>query len=484
MQKLSGPIIYEVTLDIVLHVAEDRDDEQAIDPADEIAAWLDEHIRQMLELPGFLDAATYRIDDVDADRVRYVTHYQVESGQALDDYIAGPATDMRRSTQDHFAGRVNASRRILRPATSTSEATEPTESCANCATPLVGQYCSRCGQRARGRLISIWELVRDAIGDLFELDSRLWQTLLPLVFRPGKLTRDYLMGRRARFMPPFRTYLVLSVVFFLVAFFDPQQQLGIFFEPPDPAIAAGSASPGSASEVRKEVLDELRREGIIVGDAEVLNEPATEGNIVGDQVPESADVNDPEDDAPSAGIRITADEGSIVNCDLEGFSLDGAPEWLLRRFTRERVQIVCEKVSADSGQAFLSQLLDNVPVALFILLPLMALVLKMLFPLSKRYYAEHLLFVLHFHAFFFLILTVEVLITRLATRLPIPEAAANLTILLISLYIPLYLYKAMRRVYGQGRLITLLKFVLLILAYVLGFVFIMLTAAFYTAFSI
>jgi hypothetical protein len=78
------------------------------------------------------------------------------------------------------------------------------------------------------------------------------------VFRPGKLTRDYLMGRRARFMPPFRTYLVLSLLFFLVAFFDPQQQLGIFFEPADPSIAASPDRTDSAAEVRKEVLDELR----------------------------------------------------------------------------------------------------------------------------------------------------------------------------------------------------------------------------------
>lgn len=468
MQKPAGPITYEVTLDIDWPATEDRDGEAGIDPASEIDAWLDEHNRQMLELPGFLNAATYRVNDVGADRLRYVTHYQVESVQALDDYLAGPAIEMRRSTEDHFGERVTASRRILRPATSPSEAPEATETCANCATPLAGQYCSRCGQRARSRLISIWELVRDAIGDLFELDSRIWQTLIPLVFRPGKLTRDYLMGRRARFMPPFRTYLVLSLLFFLVAFFDPQQQLGIFFEPPDPSVAANAGTAASASEVRQEVLEELRREGIIAGPQE--SEPAND--------------NDSEHDAPGADVRSTPDDGAVVNCDLEGFSLDGAPEWLSRRFTRERVQAVCEKVSADSGQAFLNQLLDNVPVALFVLLPLMALVLKMLFPLSKRYYAEHLLFVLHFHAFFFLILTIQVVVSRLATRLPIPEAAANLTILLLSLYIPLYLYKAMRRVYEQGLLITLLKYVLLVFAYVLGFAFILLTAAFYTAFSI
>jgi hypothetical protein len=86
-------------------------------------------------------------------------------------------------------------------------------------------------QRARSRLISIWELVRDAFGDLFELDSRLWKTLVPLMISPGKLTHDYLQGRRARYMPPFRMYLVLSLLFFLVAFFDPRETFGLFYDP-------------------------------------------------------------------------------------------------------------------------------------------------------------------------------------------------------------------------------------------------------------
>ncbi|NIL93612.1 MAG: DUF3667 domain-containing protein, partial [Woeseiaceae bacterium] len=103
--------------------------------------------------------------------------------------------------------------------------------CLNCGAYMRGQYCAVCGQRARGRLISLWELITDAFGDLFELDSRLWQTLIPLLVRPGRLTHDYLQGRRARYMPPFRMYLVLSLLFFVVAFFDPREDLGLLFEP-------------------------------------------------------------------------------------------------------------------------------------------------------------------------------------------------------------------------------------------------------------
>jgi hypothetical protein len=129
-------------------------------------------------------------------------------------------------------------------------------------------------------------------------------------------------------------------------------------------------------------------------------------------------------------------------------------------------------------------LLDNVPAALFVLLPLMALVLKMLYPLSKRYYVEHLLFVLHYHAFFFLIMTVEILFSRLAALLNVREAAGNLAIFGVSLYVPVYLYKSMRRVYEQGRAITILKFLFLVLSYLLGLVVMLIFVALYTAVSI
>ena len=147
---------------------------------------------------------------------------------------------------DRFEGRFEAVRRVLRHTGIAAGEPQPLEVCLNCGTTLGGQYCGNCGQRATSRLISVWELLRDAFGDLLELDSRLWRTLIPLVTRPGQLTRDYLEGRRARFMPPFRMYLVLSILFFLVAFFDPREELGILFEPQAPAPTESEETAGAA----------------------------------------------------------------------------------------------------------------------------------------------------------------------------------------------------------------------------------------------
>jgi hypothetical protein len=120
------------------------------------------------------------------------------------------------------------------------------------------------------------------------------------------------------------------------------------------------------------------------------------------------------------------------------------------------MKVVCNRVIADKGKAFLRELLDNVPAALFVLLPLMALVLKILYPLSKRYYVEHLLFVVHFHAFVFLILILQVLMSRTGSLLRAPELSIDVITFALSLYVPVYLYKSQRRVYEQGRFVTVM----------------------------
>jgi hypothetical protein len=432
----TGPV-YEVSLSIDREAAADFDE------------WLASHVREMLELPGFVRAVTFSAEDDDPARVRRITQYYLETDEALETYLAGPAELMRQEALAKFPDRFVASRRVLHHADTAEETSTPVEACLNCGALLNGQYCAHCGQRARTRLISIWELVRDAVGDLFELDSRLWQTLIPLTVRPGRLTREYLLGRRARFMPPFRTYLVLSLGFFLVAFFDPGEQLGLLLDP------VSTTQTERQADIRRQVAEDLEAEGV--------------------PVPEGLVPQESEDDS-SNGIN--------VSCEIEDFSDLELPQWLAQRLPPDRLMEICDRVTADNGRAFVRQLVDNIPASLFILLPLMALVLKMLYPLSKRYYAEHLLFVVHFHAFLFLILTLEILFTRFVQLVRLPEVLGDLTVWAVVIYIPVYLYKSLRRVYEQGRAITILKFLLLVMAYFFGLLAILLVVLFYTAMSI
>jgi len=449
MKEQAGPI-YEVTLCIDREIAADVDH------------WLAAHIEEMLLLPGFIGAKTFALDD-ERGRIRRVTHYYLESDAALEQYLGGPAASMRQATVEEFGERFDASRRVLQPTHSGDQEPDPTEVCLNCGATLAGQYCANCGQRASSRLISVWELIRDAFGDLLELDSRIWQTLIPLAVRPGQLTRDYLRGRRARFMPPFRTYLVLSVLFFLVAFFDPQETLSILFEP-EPAASPAQIEEKNAA--RREILDELVNEGIVVRPL-----PADEA------------------ETESAGsVRFSVNGKEVEEgCQLGDFDEAEMPAWLARRLTRERLKVMCDRMVAEDGsglRGFADKMLENVPAGLFLLLPIMALILNILYPLSKRYYVEHLLFVIHYHAFVFLALIAQILSLRLAVLIGLPDRISKGIISVFSVYVVIYLYKAMRRVYEQGRWVTVLKFIILLMVYTVGLVLILSAAALFAAFSI
>ena len=349
--------------------------------------------------------------------------------------------------------------------------------CLNCGTAVTGQYCGQCGQRATTRLISLWELVSDAFGDLFELDSRLWRTMIPLLVRPGLLTRDYLQGRRARYMPPFRMYLVLSLLFFLIAFFDPHDQLAIFYETPAETTDVDVPEGAERRQEAREALERLVAEGVL--DESVL---APDGPLAGvERQTDSDATTSDEAAAPGLSVRLNDDE---AECIAIGGEYDSAPEWFQRRFTKERMEQVCKRVKAAGATGVAREMLDNMPIALLVLLPIMAFVLKFLYPLSRRYYVEHLLFFVHFHAFLFVLITLQVLWTRLIMLIGLHEAIAVLPVVATSFYVPVYLYKSMRRVYGQGHLWTTLKFVALTAAYLFMLSMMIVVALLFAVFSL
>jgi hypothetical protein len=89
--------------------------------------------------------------------------------------------------------------------------------CANCGAPLAGEYCSACGQRHEPHVHTISHFAGEAFESITHADSRLWRTLWFLLAKPGRLTREFFEGKRAGYLPPFRLYLVISLLFFLVA---------------------------------------------------------------------------------------------------------------------------------------------------------------------------------------------------------------------------------------------------------------------------
>jgi hypothetical protein len=375
-----------------------------------------------------------------------------------------------------------------------------TENCLNCGEVLTGQHCSHCGQPAKVRVLSLWGLTKDVVGDLLDVDSRVWRTLWPLAFRPGLLTQEFLRGRRASYTPPFRMYLVLSLVFFVLASFsDPGSEVAVQMDdgganiqlrdggsasedaPADAAEPAGPAATPPAPQATSAVpapTPPLDAETKKLIDQLVKRVPADAQKDLRTELETTLAAATPEERAAAA--RFAADP-----CGEDNFKVQAGP--LLKQY-EPRLRDACRKIVADQ-QSFGRALWNNIPKMMFIFLPLIAAALAVLYVRSGRYYVEHLLFVVHFHAFFFLGGIVVLVLQRLSElssgglSLGFTAAEGILGGVLV-FYVPWYLLRAMRRVYAQGWWKTLPKFALLGLAYLVCMVFTGIGLLAYTALTL
>jgi hypothetical protein len=494
----AGDVIYEVDLDA----------DAAIEgPFD---TWLRDHIADLLQLPGFLSAEVLADAAPAPGRIRRTVQYRLRDRQALDDYLENHAPRMRTQGVELFGDRYSATRRVLAHREEFIRGAVSTENCLNCGEVLTGQHCAHCGQRAKVRVLSLWGMTRDLLGDLLEWDSRIWRTLRPLAFSPGKLTQEYLRGRRASYTPPFRMYLILSVAFFLIAtlggdpgsdlHFDIDEKGGANLqlmdggEPtsadavaPKPSPAPQPSSPGSPQAGGTQPAVKAPAAAPAKLDAET-------SRLVDEIVKRL-----PEKDRAKARQELTKNLAAVPAAQLQpvkrlmenpcndkdlGFKIN-----LFGKSYEPQLRQACNKIWNDTP-SFGRALFQNIPKMMFIFLPLIGMVMYVLYIGSGRYYVEHLLFVVHYHAFFFLGGLAILLAERAAWLAPGTafarggEVVGGVLTAALVIYAPLYLYVAMRRVYGQGHVVTFVKYSMLGIAYIVCMAITAVGLLFYTALTL
>jgi hypothetical protein len=434
-------ITYEVTLEP--------------DPAilRDFEAWLEYHADEMIALPGFTGATIHKGEDPETGAALRIVRYELENRAALERYLEEFAPRMRAEGSARFGDRFRATRRIVEEGR--DAALTDARPCPNCDQLLWGQYCANCGQRARTRMITLWELLKDA-GDLIaSLDSRLWRTLGLLLFRPGRLTVDYLEGKRARYVPPFRLFISASIVFFFVA------SLLTDFDIGDDVVINGNTQ-------QQEAPTPAAPEGELPATPSIEAPPATP--------PEPATGEQPLDFNVTVG---GAKFDEMCNVDYQG-----VPDWFAELVPQERARDICERITLDRGRSFVRAVLSNIPAMMFLFLPVMALVMKLSYPLSGRYYAEHLLFLVHYHSFFYIFSLLLILIEQGGERLAPGTLPTGLINSAAFIYLMVYLFRALRHVYGQGFWLTLFKYVLMGLSYLFALVTTFVGLLLYTAITL
>jgi hypothetical protein len=241
----------------------------------------------------------------------------------------------------------------------------PAAACRNCGASVTGDYCAACGQETQVKLPTARVFLREATGRYVALDGRLWRTLAALLFRPGFLTREYLVGRRRRYIRPARLFLVLSLALFAAIRFLADAPMHVA---EDPAWIS-DAKTGAKAEAEPLLK---------------FDEGESGGEI------------------PLPGFTIHVDR--YMNLEVEG--VDSA--WA--RDVQRRLQHFNRLNRQEKYEQIFLGAVRYGPYAMFVLMPAFAL-LQMLvylgrgrpYPDRPRLYAEHLVFAAHTHAFLFLV---------------------------------------------------------------------------------
>jgi hypothetical protein len=384
--------------------------------------------------------------------------------------------------------------------------------CDNCQQPLSGPFCGQCGQQAESTLKYFWVVILHLLDDIFSFDSRAARTILPLVTRPGFLTNEYITGKRVHYVPPLRLYLFVSIVFFitlkffvlsdsdsLLAVSDNQtsitqikNQLVLLEKNKLKAIDGSPDNTVDLSETTKSIakfeiyLTDMNKDYSIEKNKRLIDMTKTlvdlelrqfkDGQTLSGNKKERYDLltsniakfkNGEELDKVDK-ISTTISNNADGTLSFDFLSEDSNKK--LNVFTKSLIK-KAEKAFRSDATPLVQEVIGKLPQLMFILLPLFAILLKIMYIFSKRLYMEHLTVALHSHSFiFFTILLVELLDVFAGyskTVLPILTGSIEFASKALLTWIPIYLFIMQKRVYKQGYFFTFIKYSFIGTAYMI-----------------
>jgi hypothetical protein len=308
--------------------------------------------------------------------------------------------------------------------------------CRNCGAVATGSYCPDCGQETRIALPTAWEFLREAAGRLVALDGRLWRTVFALLFRPGFLTREYLSGRRRRYVRPARLFVLLSLLAFAVVGFVRSPA----FLADDFVIIGGKsgAEPGTSAAASPDAAETSA--AISASDADVAS---------------------PARAAAKAKLKSGGRDSFIAldeNLDLQ-IRISGIDRQLPAEL-RKRYQRFKRMSREDQAEHLYAGILRYGPTMVVLMLPIFAFLQQLAYlgrgrayPGRPRHYAEHLVYSAHLHAF-------AALMVILLTLLPFRWTPA--AVVVWSVY---YVLRGLHLVYGGRRWAGVLRALVVAWAY-------------------
>jgi hypothetical protein len=311
-----------------------------------------------------------------------------------------------------------------------SRQSPPPTHCENCGALLHGRWCAQCGQAAIDYRRSLRHVLADLLDEFLNWDSKFFSTIGLLLVRPWKLTNEFVVGRRVRYVHPLRVYLLASILFFFA----------VNFWAKSIHIERGKISQKQRAELQAELKNEN-----LPPEARAKIKQALELNS-----PKPAPTDQPvEKPSPTPKEKASQDEEAVVQFGPK------TPSTPFEKWIEGRAK---EKLGehGTKAQLFLLTVISNLPYMMLCCIPLFAFVLKILYIRRRIFYIDHLVYALHIHSFAYLYV---ILITL--TGMGLNRSAPNLTAPvcnILSLVALIEIFISIRRVYRQGWFLSMTKF--------------------------
>ncbi len=309
--------------------------------------------------------------------------------------------------------------------------------CQNCGNTVEERYCPKCGQENTETRQSFHYLFTHFIEDLVHYDGSFWTTMKYLLLKPGRLTKEYLSGKRQKFVAPVKLYIFVSFFVFFVG-----GMIGKLTEKKDDDSNVNLRSARTAQ-------------------AGVINDSLTNTNN---------GLAEDEEKLFSPGYDTTVQYDSVQNSLAE----NERDPYLVYKI-RHRVIELNQKYSEDRlfekiGEIFYS----NFPKFLFLYMPMFAFFMWLFYNKKKWMYFDHGIFTLHFFSFLLSILFIAIYIVNPIEDLlniGFVSMIFSLFKIVLFLWVIYYFYKALRVIYQSSRLITFIIGSILLFTNLMFFIF-------------
>ena len=321
--------------------------------------------------------------------------------------------------------------------------------CLNCGTTLEGKFCHNCGQENLEIKENIWHMMGHTVSDYFHFDHQFFKTLKPLLFKPGYLTSEYMAGRRVQYLHPVKMYIFISVVYFLLLFKSGHETVNV--RPP-------GGKPVSTQKIIDSVNEQIAKDPELSSNAKkkIIFETHKYGNI-------TVAAGKP-DDGSFANIRGGAKTYKEYIDNQNKLPINERHGAFINSLVKKYFDYK-EKYGARAGEVFTDEVRHNIPKMMFILLPLVALILRVTFWKNKKFYIEHLIYAFHLHCFFFLFLAIIMLLQMM---LPESWGINGWLGFAAGLYMIWYVYQSLRVIYHRSVFRTITKIIGMSLIYFLA----------------